>query len=393
MKGRNRRPGSRRSLRQARRAASKSRSIVNNSGLLSSNVTTSSEISHLVENSEQASTAYQNQIAIPGRINRCITSELPFPPHPNLRLDCLGMKLDSEYWQVFHEFSTFLTFKNAIYPGGRRMDLEAADIEGMQWLFSDAPFLHSIRFSTSAMLDITHRRPPSSTTWSYLRRATALLMARLNERDTCLTDSTVYIVSLLALTASLFGDHAATEIHLAGLHQMIHILGGRDFLHCHPMLHFKVSYLDLSLYLSTGWKPRYFAEISWASTFGDSEAVFVTPSDSQSLRGHVESRLAVVFRDLQILTSLINEKFRQHRLLRITELQEHIDSIQVRLLQLEGTVGDSLSESIRLGMLAFLFATFEFPQNKEQLRYLADRFYHSYLRIGTPCTQLSHLMF
>lgn len=100
----------------------------------------------------------------------------------------------------------------------------------------------------------------------------------------------------------------------------------------------------------------------------------------------------MVFRDLQILTNLVNEQFRQHQHVRIMELQNHIDSVQIRLLQLGGTLGDSLSESIRLGMLAFLLATFEFPQNKEHLRYLKDRFQYSYLRIEKPLTQLSHLM-
>jgi hypothetical protein len=43
-------------------------------------------------------------------------------------------------------------------------------------------------------------------------------------------------------------------------------------------------------------------------------------------------------------------------------------------------------------MLAFLLATFGLPRNKEQLRYLTDRFYDSYWRIETPFVQLSHLM-
>jgi hypothetical protein len=104
MKGRNRRPGSRRSLREARRAASSQPiEIEGGSRLLFSNIITPSRISHTTENSEQASAAYQNQIVIPGRANEHITPGPPFSPHPKLRLDCLGMKPECEYWQLMQE--------------------------------------------------------------------------------------------------------------------------------------------------------------------------------------------------------------------------------------------------------------------------------------------------
>lgn len=103
MKGRNRQPGSRRSLRQARRAAAWSRPIVGDSGLPSSSIIASSGTSHTVEESEQASGAYQSQNVISGRISGCVTSAPPSSTYPNLNVDCLGMKLDCEYWQVLHE--------------------------------------------------------------------------------------------------------------------------------------------------------------------------------------------------------------------------------------------------------------------------------------------------
>ncbi|KAH8811253.1 hypothetical protein F5884DRAFT_269332 [Xylogone sp. PMI_703] len=371
MKGRNRRSGSRRSLQQARRVVAKSQSA---------------------EHPRDQSTVYQNQVVVPDWTNRNTTSKAPFSSDPNLSLDCLGMRLEGECWQVLHEFCTFLNFKNAIYPVGNGMGLDEADIEGAQWLFSDAPFLYSLRFFSSAMLDLTCCRPLTPTTRDYLRRTIVLLMERLSERDACLKGSTVYIVALLALTAVLFGDYIATRIHLAGLHRMVHLSGGQGFLQGHPMLYFKIGCLDLSLYLSTGWKPRYPAGISWASTFRDTTVSSSAFFDSSTLRSHLEPKLAVIFEDLQILTRMVNEQFHQHQRLRTMELQEHVNSIQTRLLQLDGMLDHGLGEIARLAMLAFLLVTFTFPYNKEQLRYLADRFYCSYLKIETPSAELSHFI-
>ncbi len=69
----------------------------------------------------------------------------------------------------------------------------------------------------------------------------ALLNERLSLGDISLQGSTVYNVALLALSASLFDDHVATQAHLLGLHKMVQILGGLHYLHDNPVLHYKLS--------------------------------------------------------------------------------------------------------------------------------------------------------
>jgi hypothetical protein len=106
------------------------------------------------------------------------------------------------------------------------------------WLSLDRSFLQTVRFSTFAMEDFLHHRPPAPATWSHLQAAIALLNERLSLGDISLQGSTVYTVALLALSASLCEDHVATQAHLLGLHKMVQILGG---LHDNPVLHYKLS--------------------------------------------------------------------------------------------------------------------------------------------------------
>jgi hypothetical protein len=94
-----------------------------------------------------------------------------------------------------------------------------------------------------------------------------------------------------------------------------------------------------------------------------------SPSSSNSLpesiNGLVDPKLGSIFGDLQQVASRINSHWSQNELLQSSAFQPFQDSIQSRLLTLKDSLGDTTSECLRLGLLAFLVVTtFRVPDNR-----------------------------
>jgi hypothetical protein len=113
-----------------------------------------------------------------------------------------------------------------------------------------------------------------------------------------------------------------------------------------------------------------------------------------SVKGLVDPRLLVVFRDLQYFAGLMNAAAGSNRRLRLrdTEFQNIICSTQYRLLRLQGTLDNIISECLRLAMLAFLTTTFQVPGMKFRHPYLARRFRECCRAVEAATPQLRDLM-
>ena len=131
-------------------------------------------------------------------------------------------------------------FPKKIYPLKLCIELDEPTSDFFQWLLRDVAFLHSVLLATCAFDDISKGQPLAKATRFHLQRTLSLLNKKLSEREACCNDLTIYIVITLALMASLFGEHAAAETHLAGLHQIIELAGGLGKLRQKPKLHFTI---------------------------------------------------------------------------------------------------------------------------------------------------------
>jgi hypothetical protein len=155
---------------------------------------------------------------------------------------------------------------------------------------------------------------------------------------------------------------------------------------------------DLAYAISTGKPPQFFRDpISWSPIFeplsplssGSSPSYQDADDQSSSSSSSPSSlsptsdflrepRIVVVFHDLLHFTLLLNasssDPSHHLPLLRDTEYQNYICSIQYRLLRLQGKLGSILDESARLAMLAFLTTTFQVAGQRAPYPHLERRF-------------------
>lgn len=99
-------------------------------------------------------------------------------------------------------------------------------------LLADLLYLHCTLFSVEAFLDTSLGRATSSLTQFHLLKTLRLLQDRLDapHDPQSITDATIMVVSVLALTAELHGDMAAADVHMRGLERMIKLRGGLEML-------------------------------------------------------------------------------------------------------------------------------------------------------------------
>lgn len=143
---------------------------------------------------------------------------------------------------------------------------------------------------------------------------------------------------------------------------------------------------DLSYALSTGKPPQFFMDpISWSPIFEPSIS-FGSDNHQQSSSSNFspavdflnDPKLVVIFRDLLHFSSLLNasspDPSHHTPLLRDTEYQNYICSIQYRLLRLQDNLSSIMDESARLAMLAFLTTTFQVAGQRAKYPHLERRY-------------------
>ncbi len=201
MLGRNKREGSRRSIREK-----KTKEILN-------------QIKLHVEST------------VPASINDLWTIKLPSP-------------IDTEARGILFRAVAFATSGASFSPLDRYVDFDDS-IESIFFdsLFTDALCLHSVLSTAYAVADLS--KPdcnglPSRKVSSHLRETLGLLARKMDDAKAAQDESILFVVLNLALLAALYGDWMAAAAHYAGLQRIIQLRGGLQFVRARPKLFLKL---------------------------------------------------------------------------------------------------------------------------------------------------------
>ncbi|KAK3069179.1 hypothetical protein LTR53_012687 [Teratosphaeriaceae sp. CCFEE 6253] len=271
-------------------------------------------------------------------------------------------------------FLVYDRLKSAAFPMEQVVKLDILGNSYIPWLLRDQAFAHSILLATSAFNDYRLSQPLSRTTLFHLKRTLRHLNKQLSDESAYQSDTVIYTVVTLAVLASMFGDPSATGTHMAGLQRIVQLRGGESFLSVCSKQHFMLE-------RPTEW-----------------QSAFPTPQTASQMDGPiimiddlVDSRLATVFYDLRRLAEIINTHGGQGRRMRGDVFQRVLVSIQRRLLWLRYTSKDDWSECLRLGMLAQLTATFQLAGRKIDYGALSAQFQESLEVLEASGTELQTL--
>lgn len=132
----------------------------------------------------------------------------------------------------------FTTIKECLYPAELCFEWDQAKVCWFRWLLIDPAYLESVLFMVSGFQDLVDLKvsgPHSSGTWNFsysnrtqwhLRKTLKLLQEKIQDHNTQLSDSTLAVVTTLAMMADASGDTLACQTHVAGLKKMVKIRGG-----------------------------------------------------------------------------------------------------------------------------------------------------------------------
>ncbi|KAM5358278.1 hypothetical protein ACJZ2D_015436 [Fusarium nematophilum] len=317
MKGRNRREGSRRSVRSARQRQDASQ---------------------------------------PGAL---------FQPQPPLdsSITQFASRVNKSAHEVLHQGNEL-----SIHPVEVCVDFDLYKTDRSAWPLDDHAFLSTVLLSTSALRDYALQQSPTTATRFHLVMTLSLLNDKLSFSNAHLLDSNIYLTLCLAVMAGIFGDGPATAAHLSGLHKMVALRGGSEYFKRQPKLQHKLESLDLLWCLSFGGEPQFLrGPVCWEPCFH---------SDVDIPLELFDSRLSAVFCDVRHLVALVNAHHEQKTRLSAELFQPALSSCQTRLLLLKDSL-DPLSQWLCLGILAFLTTMFRLPGRKLQYPHLASQLHRS----------------
>ncbi|KAF2260780.1 hypothetical protein CC78DRAFT_501132, partial [Lojkania enalia] len=304
------------------------------------------------------------------------SSRLPLPPPTDVALIRVPNEVDVQSQELLYNFFTFDSIKIDLFPVERYVNFAEWETDMAIWFFTEDVFFHTVLLSASAHRDYMLAQPLTKSSRVHLRHVISALNKKLSEaHNGLLSYPTLFVVIILVHVATMFGDYSAAIAHLAGLQQMVKLLGGLTWLQSDPKTHYKIDRVDFSWALCTGNKACFLSEpVSWSSIFPKPRPASLTPFCEYSLHGIIPERLIVVFEDLRQLARLINEEGIREEKVSGKPFQIALTSIQSRLLQLQDAFDDDVSECLRLGMLAYLATTMQIPGKRGPYPYLEEHF-------------------
>ncbi|KAB5578293.1 hypothetical protein GE09DRAFT_545805 [Coniochaeta sp. 2T2.1] len=305
-----------------------------------------------------------------------------------------------------------------IYPVELCLDFDVSQSNGIRWIFEDPTYLHYTLLFSSAINDACLRQPMGKTTYYHLVQAIKYRNQKLARCE--LDDSTVSVVSSLAISSAILADYDAAKAHFQGLQLVVRLRGGLEAFRHDMALYMKLARVDLAYTLHTGeaplfvnfdegfladqTQPLYITSHQNSHSGIDTDILGDTSVDGASLPSLTpdveegicpklasildqpdtypqlpailkplrdDDRIAAVFCDLQRLTQILNN----YRRLKDSDFKLAVCSIQYRLLSLDHVFPPAtLPECLRLAMLVFLTTTFEIPDRGKRYPYLAARF-------------------
>ncbi|RSL60407.1 hypothetical protein CEP53_005437 [Fusarium sp. AF-6] len=353
MRQKNKQPGSRRSRREAARAAAE---LSSESRLEIQGVTHSSDRLVSRDRVVPSSTSEKKSLVI----KQCI---LPSPS--DWALFPFPEGLDHSAQKLMHEYFIHNPIRDSFYPFkhfGIHIDFDEDPFMCFRLLCSEKLCFQAILLLTSASNDLVLQRPLSGTTYRHLRRVLPLLNQRLSDREAYRNDITLYVVSILASIAILFGDYSAARAHAIGLSEILRLRGGSRAVNDNPVIQFSMDRLNFSSSLVTKlWTPIY-DRSAWETPVFPIEVINAHQSqDMVCIDGLVNTGLAIVFRYLQYTAILFNTHYHSKTPINGAFIRQCLGFVHSSLIDLEGRLTGELSKCIHLGMMIFLATTFRLP--------------------------------
>ncbi|KAK3640527.1 hypothetical protein LTR56_011865 [Elasticomyces elasticus] len=372
MRGKNKRVGSRRSLREAAQQCGRSAGLQNSVRYELPTQSDSSTVNRTDATEDDFSSGSSGEDVV----GACLKLERQVRTRTGV-----FSAMDDEFERevgctaLVAEFLKFNSFKGSSFPLKEKIEFEVAENVYIPWVFSDLAYAHSIFLATSALSDFSQGRPFTRTTLYHLKSTITHLNRNLATDDGYASDSTTYTIITLAMLSTLFGDLVAVRAHMAGLQRIVGLRGGEQSLAKRPKQSFMMNSLDLASSVDSGCFPYYSVEPDdWRSAFSGPPLASDMTSLFLCVVGLVDARLATVFHDLQRLTRLANTHVQRDSRLKGDLFQHLLGSIQRRLLWLRYPPDQGWSERLRLGMLAFLTTSFRLPGKMVSFKYLASNY-------------------
>ncbi|KAM0811463.1 hypothetical protein AB5N19_11819 [Seiridium cardinale] len=363
MRQKNKQPGSRRSKREAAREAAEflRRSEVHDRE-------SSSGLGLIPAKDQFASRPYLT--ASEGRRQGSDPANLAPPPPSDWALFSFPEELDVSSQKLMHQYYLRNPIRDILYPFkyfGVLVDFREDPLWCFRTLCSEDLYFHVIRLLTSASSDLISQQPLSTTTHRYLRRIIPVLNNRISDANAFENDVILYVVSVLALIAILFGDYNTARTHAIGLAEIIRLRGGFGTVDYNPVVQFSIDRLNFSSLLVTKlWTPLYDSSI-WADLiFPDNITSGHHSEDIICIDDLVEPDLAAIFHKLQRTTILLNKHYYEKTPVDGLFIRQCLGSVHSSLIDFEDRLEDALSETLQLGMMAFLATTFRLPGSYEQ---------------------------
>lgn len=214
MQGRNKRDGSRRTQREKKRAVKECGEII-----------------------------YPQRVR--GPVKQIVSSNMP--PR-SLINDLALMRLTSISIDFRNRGMLFKTFaynfaNEATSPLDHCVAFESIDSVTFDSLFADAAFVHSVLCASYAIndfLDPHWNGKPGRIPLFHLHKTLSLLQAKMRDGHCYEDESVLQVVINIGLLAAAYGEWGAAAEHLKGLHKIVQLRGGLEFLRTRPKLHFKL---------------------------------------------------------------------------------------------------------------------------------------------------------
>ncbi|KAL2059805.1 hypothetical protein VTL71DRAFT_10189 [Oculimacula yallundae] len=364
MQQKNKKTDSRRSIREAARAASlhdpenHELSCIVSSPLVPVASTTNSTHSHSKSHARER----PKQMLSEASSRRSI---IPSPPPSDWALFQFPGNLEVSSQKLMHQCFIRNPIRDPLCPFklfGISIDFDQDPFWCFRLLASDELCFHAILVLNSSSNDRLLQKPLSKTTYRHLRDTLPILNKRLAEKEAFKDDLILYVVGILASISILFRDYDAAKIHAIGLSEIIRLRGGISAIDQNPLIKFAIDRLNFSSMLVTNsWKPIYDGAI-WEKPLFSNETYDVCRSRTMMyIDTVIDSNLAVVFHTLRCTTILLNKHYYNQTPVDGKFLQECLGFIHTKLIELEGQLGTHLSECLHLGMMTFLATTFRIP--------------------------------
>lgn len=133
----------------------------------------------------------------------------------------------SQIESVYPHFAlVYAVIKEAMYPIEWCVRFDASKTPWFHWLLVDPAYLHSVLFTVAMLHDWLLGSKRGKKTNYHICKSLNYLNENIASKEMAIADSTVATIVTMSMVAEMFGDHAASAAHIAGLRQIVKLRGG-----------------------------------------------------------------------------------------------------------------------------------------------------------------------